>query len=78
VQVGGEALEAVQQRCSEAVDVAQLYDGFRRAGLQYEGAFCGVAQLWRGASEAVGWIELAAGHQQEAGDYQIHPALLDS
>ena len=77
-QQGGEALAELQRRCSEVVEVEQLYRGYRQLGLDYGGAFCGVTALWAGTGEALGQVELSEPYPQQAEGHIVHPALLDS
>ncbi|HZN17328.1 MAG TPA: SDR family NAD(P)-dependent oxidoreductase, partial [Micromonosporaceae bacterium] len=51
------------------------YASMQARGLQYGPSFQGVRQVWRGAGEALGQIQLAP---EASGPYAVHPALLDS
>ena len=62
----------------EEVSPAEYYQFFKTIGLDYGPSFRGVKKLWRGETEALGRIELAEECRTEAGDYRIHPALLDA
>ncbi|HVR07471.1 MAG TPA: SDR family NAD(P)-dependent oxidoreductase, partial [Thermoanaerobaculia bacterium] len=68
---------AARGRCGERIDMAQAYEGFASAGLEYGAAFQGLQALWRGTDEAVGEVSLPEG-VEGAERYGIHPALLDA
>jgi acyl transferase domain-containing protein len=72
------ALEVVRQRCAEPVSRTDFYDAMDRRGLQYGCSFQGVEQLWRGDHEAIARLDLTETVRAEAGDYLVHPALLDA
>ncbi len=69
-------LDAIRARCQVAVSGKECYRYFQALGLEYGPAFQPIAQLWRGAPEA-----LAELHLRDVGDDQdelwLHPALLD-
>ncbi|MET1071168.1 MAG: type I polyketide synthase [Umezawaea sp.] len=57
------------------VPVDGLYDGFAAIGLEYGPAFQGVKAAWRRDDEVFAEITL---DDDSAGDYALHPALLDA
>jgi acyl transferase domain-containing protein/acyl carrier protein len=59
-----------------AVDVEQTYQALRAAGLDYGPAFRGLRKAWRCGREVFAEVALPEG--VDAGDYGIHPALLDA
>ncbi len=72
------SLEDVRGRCVESVDVAEYYKALRTQGLEYGASFQGAQQIWRRDGEAVGRLQLAAAAARNAGEYRVHPALLDA
>jgi acyl transferase domain-containing protein/acyl carrier protein len=73
-----EAVEQVRERCGEEQGAEGYYRQLKQMGLEYGPAFQGVRQLWRGAGEALGRVELP---EQLAGTLEgsvVHPALLDA
>ncbi len=72
------SLEAIRGRCTKEIPKSDLYRLFAAAGMQYGPTFQGVEQLWIGEDEALARIELDAGLEDEAADYQLHPTILDA
>jgi acyl transferase domain-containing protein len=70
--------EEARARCIESVDVAEYYQALRGQGLEYGPGFQGVQQIWRRDGEAVGRLQLSALAARDAGEYRMHPALLDA
>ncbi len=64
---------AVQARCTERISGAAFNDEMRGFGIQIEGEFQGVKQIWRRPGEALGQIRGAASNE-----YAVHPAFLDA
>nr|WP_086821080.1 type I polyketide synthase [Allokutzneria sp. NRRL B-24872] len=58
---------------AEPVDIADLYERFSLAGLDYGPAFQGLRAAWRRGEEV--FAEVAA---EVTGDFAVHPALLDA
>ncbi len=71
-------LQAIRQRCQEAVALDVFYQRLETFGIQLSTSFRGIEQLWRRVGEALGYIRLPANLVQDAAHYQIHPALLDA
>ncbi|MEN3316494.1 MAG: hypothetical protein V7605_2728 [Acidimicrobiaceae bacterium] len=71
-------LSALQARCPVQIDTGELYDGFHQRGLQYGPAFVGITEAWKGEDEAFGTVTLPDDLAAGAGDYLVHPALLDA
>ncbi len=69
---------AIRARCAEAVPRDELYANFSAMGLDYGPTFQGVAQVWRGHGEAIGEVRTPAALASQAGQYHLHPALLDA
>ncbi len=53
-RVEQELLEALQRRCGEPVEVKELYQALSQQGLEYGAGLKPLAQVWRGAGEALG------------------------
>jgi len=64
---------AVQARCAERISGAEFNEEMRRFGIQIEGDFLGVKQVWRRPGEALGQIDGAS-----SGEFAVHPAFLDA
>jgi len=62
---------------SKSVEIADYYQSLSRQGLNYGASFQGIQQIWQGETEALGYVQLPDNVSNQAGDYQIHPALLD-
>ncbi|MBB4911538.1 type I polyketide synthase [Actinophytocola algeriensis] len=64
-----------------AIDIDGHYDTLADNGLVYGPVFRGLRSVWRGAGEIVADLALPerlASRSQEAGDFGLHPALLDA
>ncbi|MFJ9953653.1 type I polyketide synthase, partial [Kitasatospora sp. NPDC091207] len=59
-------------------DLTFLYEGLAERGYDYGPVFQGLRRLWQSGDEVVAEIELPAGRPGAAGDYVLHPALLDA
>ena len=71
-------LEDPRGRCHEPIDGNSHYEAMSRQGLDYSGNFRAINRLWRTRGEALAELELATGVAAEAGDYCVHPILLDA
>ncbi|MGE6733134.1 type I polyketide synthase [Streptomyces sp. NPDC059900] len=75
---GTEPLEVIRGRCGEHQDAGDFYPWNAERGNQWNGAFQGVAELWRTDGEVLAHLicptELREGLEQ----YHFHPALLDA
>jgi len=71
------AHQDILQRCSEKVDVAELYAELNERGLSYGPYFQTIQQLQRGHNEVLAHIQLHTGLSTENPDYFLHPTLLD-
>ncbi|MGA5452718.1 type I polyketide synthase [Streptomyces umbrinus] len=75
---GDDSLDAVRGRCGEHQDAADFYPFNAERGNQWNGAFQGVAELWRTDGEVLARLacptELLDGLEQ----HHFHPALLDA
>lgn len=72
------AIEPIRNRCDIALSQDFHYRILAQRGLQYGPCFQGVKQLWRGERIALADIALPEPANAKAGNYQVHPALLDS
>jgi 8-amino-7-oxononanoate synthase len=59
-------------------EIADYYQLLNQQGLNYGTSFQGIQQIWQEETEALGYIQLPDNVSNQAGDYQIHPALLDA
>jgi acyl transferase domain-containing protein len=71
-------LEAVRARCPERIEGADYYARVREMGLDFGEKFQGITRIWRGTGEAIGKVRLPETLALEAGQYHMHPALLDA
>ncbi|MBF0102121.1 MAG: SDR family NAD(P)-dependent oxidoreductase [Desulfobacterales bacterium] len=71
-------LVSLQARCPSELSVQAHYQHISEQGLDYGPAFRGVEQLFQGAGKALGRIRLPESLSSEAGNYLLHPALLDA
>ncbi|MEW2161090.1 SDR family NAD(P)-dependent oxidoreductase, partial [Streptomyces sp. NPDC007189] len=63
---------------AEPVSVDDFYDRFAEAGFAYGPVFRGLRAVWRRGEEVFAEVGLPDDHERLAGDFGIHPALLDS
>lgn len=81
VGAAGASVEVViaelRRACPEAVAPGEFYAGFERRGLDFGAGFRAIRELWRGAGQALGMVELAADVAADGAGYGIHPVLLD-
>jgi acyl transferase domain-containing protein len=75
-RIGRIDVDALRKRCTDAVNVAALYEKLAMTGLRYGPAFRGLRALACCADEALGDIRLP--HDAEVQGYRMHPALLDA
>ena len=69
-------LAAVQARCSDSLDVDEIYARFAKLGIAYGPAFRGMRALWRGPGEAL--AELAVPQGIASAGYGVLPSVLDA
>ncbi|KFE58861.1 type I polyketide synthase [Hyalangium minutum] len=72
-----EALEVLRARMSSGKPVDGFYEELRGKGLEYGPTFQGVRELWSGAGEALGRLEVPEAVVQDRA-YRLHPAVLDA
>ncbi|AGC45619.1 polyketide synthase [Myxococcus stipitatus DSM 14675] len=73
-----ESLEAIRERCGASVAREAYYEALASRGVTYGPRFQGVQQVWRGSGEALGHVRLPEHLVAKAGEYRIHPVLLDA
>ncbi len=71
-------LDAIRSRCTTTLDVADYYDRIRELNADYGPAFRGITTLQSGPHEALAEVRLPDTLEQSAGQYLMHPALLDA
>ena len=71
-------LQDLRARCREAVDAESYYQQVWERGIDYGSDFRALDQLFRGEGEALGQVRLPEALLAEAGDYELHPVLLDA
>lgn len=67
----------VQARCTETTSGTDFNHEIRQYGVQIDGVFDAIQQIWRTAGEALGKISLPA-DALASSPYQVHPAFLDA
>ncbi|MFI6422028.1 SDR family NAD(P)-dependent oxidoreductase [Streptomyces sp. NPDC050842] len=60
------------------VDLAGVYDRLAERGYGYGAAFQGLRRLWKGEGELFAEVALEEGLRADAGQFAVHPALLDA
>ncbi|MEV7027757.1 SDR family NAD(P)-dependent oxidoreductase, partial [Kitasatospora sp. NPDC093558] len=63
---------------AEELDAAGMYDALAERGYDYGPVFRGVRGLWRRDGEYFAEVALAPAEAERAGEYAVHPALLDA
>ncbi len=63
---------------AQALDLDGLYDRVASYGFDYGPAFQGLQAAWRRGEEVFAEVSLAGRERDEAGDFGVHPALLDA
>jgi len=71
-------LDAVRSALTDTLDVTEFYETCHERGLAYGPMFQAVRGLAAGTGEALGDITLPDGLAEQAGDYRLHPSLLDA
>ncbi|MEM1256295.1 MAG: SDR family NAD(P)-dependent oxidoreductase [Cyanobacteria bacterium P01_H01_bin.21] len=71
-------LTQLQAECREVVDVKQYYESLWSQGLEYGVNFQAIEHLWCSDGQALGYICLPKELAAEAGQFHIHPVLLDA
>ncbi|SEB30116.1 Acyl transferase domain-containing protein [Amycolatopsis tolypomycina] len=63
---------------AEPIDVENFYADLTERGYAYSGAFQGMRAVWRRGDEVFAEVALPDDHQEDAGKFGLHPALLDT
>ena len=71
-------LATLQTQYAEEISVKDYYQEFRKRGIDYGSSFQAIERLWRHDGKALGEIRLPEELIADAGDYQLHPVLLDA
>ena len=69
---------ALRLKLTEERLVEEVYAAFKKMGLNYGPGHCGLSELYVGADEALAKVNLPESVAESAGDYGLHPSLLDS
>ena len=71
-------IATLQAQCNEQISSKAFYQQLQQRNLNYGSSFQAVEKLWRGKGKVLGQIRLPEVLLEEAGDYNLHPALLDA
>ncbi|MFZ5894826.1 MAG: SDR family NAD(P)-dependent oxidoreductase [Myxococcota bacterium] len=71
-------LEALLSRCGRALSAENLYARFELRHLDYGPGFRGVEELYAGDGTALGRIRVPEASRGVAGQFRLHPVLLDA
>ncbi|WP_410606953.1 SDR family NAD(P)-dependent oxidoreductase [Amycolatopsis sp. lyj-109] len=63
---------------AQPIDVENFYTDLIERGYAYSGAFQGMRAVWRRGDEVFAEVALPDDHQEDAGKFGLHPALLDA
>nr|WP_052069266.1 type I polyketide synthase [Streptacidiphilus albus] len=63
---------------AQPVPVDEVYAALAASGLEYGPAFRGLQAVWQDGDSYYATAELPAGPREQAGDFGLHPALLDA
>jgi acyl transferase domain-containing protein len=69
--------DVLAARCSESMNIEQLYGGLAKRGLWYGPAFRTIQGLQRGQGEVLARIELSPDFCSDESAYHLYPSLLD-
>lgn len=73
----GTDLAALQTRFPEEIDPGEIYRRLESTGLTYGPRFRVIQKAWRAPGESLALLRLPQELHAEAGEYGIHPVLLD-
>ena len=71
-------LEAVKQACRTEHDPDWLYASYAALGIDYGPAFRAVTELKSGGEDVLACLQLPRAAVAEAGDFVLHPSLIDA
>ncbi len=72
-----ESLESISGRCTEVVDLDELYTSLGQRGLSYGPYFRTIVQMRRGHAEVLARVDLILEQEEAFGVYYLHPTMLD-
>lgn len=70
-------VEAIKSRCTETVSGEECYRAYRLRGFGYNGDFQTIQHLHCNGSEALAALKLPGNLLAEAGDFMLHPSIMD-
>lgn len=73
----GESLDDISQRCTETVNLDELYANLGQRGLGYGPYFQTITQMQRGRAEVLSRIDLHQELREDYKSYYLHPTMLD-
>jgi epothilone polyketide synthase D len=71
-------LESARGACPDALDVGEVYRQFQSRDLDYGECFRGIREMWTGDRQALGRFAVHSSLEALAGDYSVHPTILDA
>jgi len=71
-------IATLQAQCTEQISHQEFYQQLQQRNLNYGSSFQAVENLWKGKGTVLGQICLPEALLEEAGNYNLHPALLDA
>lgn len=71
-------LKLLQETLTARVEATELYEACRQRGLEYGPQFQAVRSIRAGDGQSLGEVRIADRLSERAGDYLLHPALLDA
>ena len=71
-------LDSARKKCIAELSAHDVYDEFQRRGLEYGELFRGIREVWTGDRQALGRIAIHSSLETVAGDFSVHPTLLDA
>ena len=74
----GRSLESVRAASPDSLEVEELYSQFQSRGLNYGECFRGIREMWTGDRQALGRFAVHSSLEALAGDYSVHPTILDA
>ena len=68
----------IRKRVKTSVNIGELHESLARSGLHLGPSFRAISELYNGDREAFGIVETPESLQGCAGNFNLHPAILDS
>jgi myxalamid-type polyketide synthase MxaE and MxaD len=72
------SIAEIRQQCREPIEARIHYEAMAANGLDYGDAFRIIRRIWRAPGQAIADVELGEGTAAEAGEYCVHPILIDA